>query len=286
LRSFHYPRVDDFDRLTVEGAPRGSAGVDQPIKLPLIRGETCGSELVFQPAVLARLTGNRFEPIVFPRECSTGVRISERHSNLLTLYRNPCLLFALIERLLFLMVAVETTVAPSPSPVGFVVRVVRMPPWIIRVRSRDRVLLPDSVDGSDPVVFIVADDGVLSGWRCLLEGDAVQAFTGHSHELVVAALELLAERGPLLGRPLVDTVNGSRHSNMKELRPGSAGRTELRALFAFDPQRKAIVLVAGDKQGQWRRWYTDNIPVADDRFDAHLQKLPKDAQHKKGRKER
>jgi hypothetical protein len=116
--------------------------------------------------------------------------------------------------------------------------------------------------------------------------DWLTGLDDRSHELVVAALELLAERGPLLGRPLVDTVNGSRHSNMKELRPGSTGRTELRALFAFDPQRKAIVLVAGDKRGQWRRWYTDNIPVADDRFDAHLQKLPKDTQRKKGRKER
>lgn len=94
-----------------------------------------------------------------------------------------------------------------------------------------------------------------------------------SYGLVIAALELLAERGPLLGRPLVDTVNGSRHSNMKELRPGSSGRTELRALFAFDPQRVAILLVAGDKQGQWQRWYTDNITIADDRLDAHLQDL-------------
>jgi hypothetical protein len=104
-----------------------------------------------------------------------------------------------------------------------------------------------------------------------------------SHELVIAALELLAERGPLLGRPLVDTVNGSRYSNMKELRPGSAGRTELRVLFAFDPQRVAILLVAGDKQGLWQRWYDDNVPVADDRFDAHLQTLTKGTKQK-GRK--
>jgi hypothetical protein len=101
-----------------------------------------------------------------------------------------------------------------------------------------------------------------------------------SHDLVIAALELLAERGPLLGRPLVDTVNGSRHSNMKELRPGSAGRSELRVLFAFDPQRVAIVLVAGDKQDQWRRWYADNIQVADDRFDTHLQTFTKGATKK------
>jgi hypothetical protein len=60
-------------------------------------------------------------------------------------------------------------------------------------------------------------------------------------------LELLAERGPQFGRPLVDTVIRSRHKNMKELRPVSSGRSELRILFAFDPERRAILLVAGDK---------------------------------------
>ena len=71
-----------------------------------------------------------------------------------------------------------------------------------------------------------------------------------TYEQVVAAIELLAERGPPLGRPLVDTVKTSRHKNMKELRPGSSGRSELRVLFAFDPQRKAIFLVAGGKAGK------------------------------------
>lgn len=94
-----------------------------------------------------------------------------------------------------------------------------------------------------------------------------------SYEQVVAALELLAERGPQLGRPLVDTVMGSRHRNMKELRPGSSGRSELRVLFAFDPERRAILLVAGDKAGNWKKWYTKNIPVADERFDSHLERL-------------
>lgn len=93
-----------------------------------------------------------------------------------------------------------------------------------------------------------------------------------SYEQVVAALELLAEHGPHLGRPLVDSVVGSRHRNMKELRPGSSGRSELRVLFAFDPQRQAILLVAGDKAGNWKKWYTKNIPVADDRFDDHLER--------------
>ncbi len=72
---------------------------------------------------------------------------------------------------------------------------------------------------------------------------------------------------------------------MKELRPGSAGRTELRALFACDSQRAAIMLVAGNKQGQWKRWYDQNIPIADDLFDTHLNKL-KHTKQQKGRKRR
>ena len=90
---------------------------------------------------------------------------------------------------------------------------------------------------------------------------------------MIAAVELLGEHGPQLGRPLVDTVVGSRHKNMKELRPGSSGRSELRILFAFDPKRKAILLVAGDKAGNWNKWYRTNIPIADDRFDDHLKSL-------------
>lgn len=61
-----------------------------------------------------------------------------------------------------------------------------------------------------------------------------------TYELVIAALELLEEMGPALGRPLVDTLKGSRHRNMKELRPGSTGRSEVRVLFAFDSSRRAI----------------------------------------------
>lgn len=94
-----------------------------------------------------------------------------------------------------------------------------------------------------------------------------------SYQQVVAALELLAERGPLLGRPLVDTISGARHNNMKELRPGSAGRSEIRVLFAFDSQRVAVLLVGGDKAGRWKSWYAENIQIADDRFDQHLQAL-------------
>jgi len=96
-----------------------------------------------------------------------------------------------------------------------------------------------------------------------------------SYELIVASLELLQERGPQLGRPLVDTVKTSRHKNMKELRPGSKGRSELRVLFAFDIERSAVLLVAGDKAQNWKKWYTMNIPIADDRLDEHTAKLRK-----------
>lgn len=94
-----------------------------------------------------------------------------------------------------------------------------------------------------------------------------------SFEQVVAALEMLEEHGPRLGRPLVDTLSNSRHRNMKELRPGSRGRSELRILFAFDPERQGILLVAGDKSGDWRSWYKKNIPIADDLYDEHLKGL-------------
>lgn len=93
------------------------------------------------------------------------------------------------------------------------------------------------------------------------------------YDLVIAALEILRDEGPMLGRPLVDTIKGSRHKNMKELRPGSVGRSEVRILFAFDPSRQAILLVAGDKAGNWRRWYRTNVPVAESRFDARLDAL-------------
>lgn len=90
---------------------------------------------------------------------------------------------------------------------------------------------------------------------------------------VMAAVEVLRELGPQFGRPLVDTLTASRHRNMKELRPGSSGRSELRILFAFDPERSAILLIGGDKAGDWTRWYKKNITAADDLFDSHLRRL-------------
>ncbi|MHA3685417.1 type II toxin-antitoxin system RelE/ParE family toxin [Leucobacter sp. HY1908] len=109
------------------------------------------------------------------------------------------------------------------------------------------------------------DIELIAAWLTSLDGD--------SREQVIAAIELLEDRGPQLGRPIVDTVTSSKHRNMKELRPGSTGRTELRVLFAFDPDRSAILLLAGDKAGNWTRWYKKNIPLADHLFDAHLRSL-------------
>lgn len=73
-----------------------------------------------------------------------------------------------------------------------------------------------------------------------------------SHSQVVIAIDYLADIGPTLGCPMVDRVKGSTLQNLKELRPGSSGRSELRILFIFDPRRAAVLLAAGDKQGNWK----------------------------------
>ncbi len=91
-----------------------------------------------------------------------------------------------------------------------------------------------------------------------------------SHKLVNQAILILECNGPTEGRPLVDTITGSKISNMKELRPGSAGRSEIRILFVFDPWRAAILLVAGDKAGSWERWYREAIPRAERLYEIYL----------------
>ena len=84
---------------------------------------------------------------------------------------------------------------------------------------------------------------------------------------------LLEQFGPRLGRPWVDTLKGSRHTNMKEMR-FSAADGEWRIAFAFDPKRRDMLLVAGDKSGSGaRRFYRALIRKADQRFDHHLARL-------------
>ena len=95
---------------------------------------------------------------------------------------------------------------------------------------------------------------------------------------VWAALSVLSDEGPALGRPLVDTVAHSRFPNMKELRPASPGGSEIRILFAFDPLRQAIMLLAGDKSAgkgsrRWSGWYRRAIPEADRLYEEHLERL-------------
>src|SRR6202162_4054302 len=100
---------------------------------------------------------------------------------------------------------------------------------------------------------------------------------------ILAHSRLLQQFGPQLGRPRVDTLNDSRHANMKELR-FSAADGEWRAAFAFDTKRKAILLVAGDKSGVGeKRFYRELIRKADERFDAPLARM-NSARMKKQRK--
>lgn len=99
-------------------------------------------------------------------------------------------------------------------------------------------------------------------------------------DALLAVAKLLADYGPQLGRPYADTLKGSKHANMKELR-FEASDGEWRVAFAFDPRRHAILLVAGDKSGgSQRRFYRQLIAKADKRFSVHLDRL------KAGKKER
>jgi hypothetical protein len=103
-------------------------------------------------------------------------------------------------------------------------------------------------------------------------------------DALLSAAKALQSLGPHAGRPYVDTLKGSKHANMKELRfAGHDGSEEWRAAFAFDPARRAIILVAGDKQGKSEtRFYRKLIAKADERFDAHLRQIMKLGRGRKG----
>jgi hypothetical protein len=91
-----------------------------------------------------------------------------------------------------------------------------------------------------------------------------------AREGLLEQVNLLKQFGPMLGRPRVDTLNGSKHANMKELRFDAAGGV-WRFAFAFDPVRQAIILCGGDKAGtSQQRFYRQLIAKADFRFDKHL----------------
>ncbi|MFF4230762.1 type II toxin-antitoxin system RelE/ParE family toxin [Streptomyces sp. NPDC001820] len=114
-------------------------------------------------------------------------------------------------------------------------------------------------------VILVAE--VAAWFEELAEADWLDA------EQVEDAIDALSMFGPTLGRPLVDRIKGAEQHHMKELRPGSSGRSEIRILFAFDPVRRAVLLVAGDKNGNWQSWYDANVPLAEKRYQAHVAEL-------------
>jgi len=110
-------------------------------------------------------------------------------------------------------------------------------------------------------------------WSVLFHDDFEAEFMELHEDLqdeLLAHATLLAEFGPNLGRPTVDTLKGSTHTNMKEMRFGWKGEV-WRVAFAFDPKRQVVLLVGGDKSGaDQRRFYRRLISVADARYDDHL----------------
>ena len=85
---------------------------------------------------------------------------------------------------------------------------------------------------------------------------------------IFVSIRLLEEHGPSLPRPHSDTLYGSKVSNLKELRTQHKGKP-FRSLYAFDPERSAILLIGGDKSSD-KKWYERHIPVAEKRFELHL----------------
>ena len=99
-------------------------------------------------------------------------------------------------------------------------------------------------------------------WQSLSEDEQIE---------LDASVQLLEEFGPGFGRPHCDTIQGAKHSNMKELRTQYRGRP-LRTFFAFDPRRTAILLIGGDKTGD-KRFYERMIPLAEQLYDNYLKEL-------------
>jgi hypothetical protein len=104
-------------------------------------------------------------------------------------------------------------------------------------------------------------------------GEWWDTLTGDQQDAVVDRVDLLQQHGPNLGRPTVDTISGSAHNNMKELRASKGGA--LRILFIFDPIRRAILLLGGNKSGQWEQWYREAIPAADALYNEYLEEIRK-----------
>jgi hypothetical protein len=139
-----------------------------------------------------------------------------------------------------------------------------------RTARRHLSVVPDAGPISDTDISNRYNEGVR--WEILLLEPVNDWFLAlckddpATADKVEEALDELAVGGPQLGRPLVDRIQGSKIHNLKELRPRVPGTAEVRMLFVFDPDREAIVLVAGDKAGRWRAWYAEAIPRAEQRY--------------------
>jgi hypothetical protein len=101
-------------------------------------------------------------------------------------------------------------------------------------------------------------------WYRILDDDEIDS--------IDAVVEMLGEEGPNLGRPHADTLEASSLPNLKELRPPGAGKF-LRILFVFDPRRQAILLLGGNKEGNWTKWYKTSIPAAEQLYEQYISEL-------------
>ena len=143
----------------------------------------------------------------------------------------------------------------------------------------------------DLTPYVFKDIIQFMNWTVLLHDDFADELTALDQKLqdeLLAHAKLLAEFGPNLGRPTVDTLKGTSHANMKEMRFNWMGEA-WRVAFAFDPQRQAVLLVGGDKSGaDQKRFYKRLISVADNRYSQHLATLndAKAKEPKNGKKTR
>lgn len=86
-------------------------------------------------------------------------------------------------------------------------------------------------------------------------------------ERIDMVLTVLSAEGPSLGRPLADSISNSKIRNLKELRITSSSNSAIRILYCFTKSRIALLLVAGDKSGQWSTWYQDAIEEAEETYE-------------------
>ena len=128
----------------------------------------------------------------------------------------------------------------------------------------------------DLTPYVFKDIIWIMTWTVLFHDDFALELTALDEELqdeLLAHAKLLAKFGPNLGRPTVDTLKGTSHANMKEMRFNWMGDV-WRVAFAFDPQRQAVLLVGGNKNGaDQKRFYKRLISVADKRYSQHLATL-------------